>query len=211
MILAALILCSGCAAADSSDPSVGPETTQRETPAVAAQEAPRPGSAPAGEEIPVAPATAQAEPADPPVSVEYPGIGASMPVEPTGVAEDGQMEIPPDAATAGWYRYSATPADGDGTTVIAAHNASPETLDGPLNSLKEARIGDEVQLRTETGAAVTYHVSEVENLGKDGLDLSPYFTRAGGHELVLITCGGRWLPEQGTYSDNVVVTAQPAG
>lgn len=211
LLLGSLILCSGCAAASTTEPSAPQEAPSAvEAEAAPTQESSRTGAEAAGPQIPVVEATPRAEAVDPPVSVDYPGIGASMPVQPTGVQEDGQMEIPPDAATAGWYRYSATPVDADGTTVIAAHNASPETLDGPLNSLKEARIGDEVRLSTESGVEVTYHVSAVENLGKDGLDLSPYFTRAGDHGLVLITCGGQWLPEQSTYSDNVVVTAQPA-
>lgn len=144
-----------------------------------------------------------------PVRVRYPRLGADLPVLPAGVAADGQMEIPPDAAEAGWYRYGPAPSADAGSTVIAAHAGSEATPEGPLYAIRDARPGDVVTVSDEKGAAHDYEVSTVERRGKDGLDLSPYFTRSGPEQLVLITCGGQWLPERGSYADNIIVVAVP--
>ena len=160
--------------------------------------------------VPVQPADqGQREPAPEPVQVLYPEIDADIPVEPRGVASDGQMDIPDDAAQAAWYQYGKAPADEVGTTVISAHAGSVETPVGPLYALKDSRPGEEVTVLDEAGAAHHYEVTQVEQLGKDGLDFAPYFERTGQHRLVLITCGGQWIDERGSYADNVIVVAEP--
>lgn len=145
-----------------------------------------------------------------PVRLDYEGIGAEMAVAPTGVAEDGQMEIPEDASVAGWYRFGPAPADGEGSTVIAAHAGSERTPEGPLYALRTARTGDTVRVEDASGQHHAYRVTAVEQSGKDGLDFTPYFTRSGPEQLVLVTCGGQWMPERQSYADNIIVVAEPA-
>ncbi|MDD9207375.1 hypothetical protein PU560_12990 [Georgenia sp. 10Sc9-8] len=61
------------------------------------------------------------------------GLTVDMPVDPVGVAADGQTEIPEDAARAGWYRFGATVGAAAGTTVIAEFvvvDVSREPYDG---------------------------------------------------------------------------------
>lgn len=144
-----------------------------------------------------------------PVRLDYEGIGAEMTVVPTGVAEDGQMEIPEDASVAGWYRFGRAPVDGEGNTVIAAHAGSERTPEGPLYGLRNARPGEVVRVEDTSGQHHAYRITEVDQLGKDGLDLTPYFTRSGPEQLVLVTCGGQWLPERQSYADNIIVVAEP--
>lgn len=175
-------------------------------PAVSAQSrvvVPRP------DEVPIVTATSGAIREVPPVSLDYPSLGIDMPVVPTGVTEDGQMEIPGDAATAGWYRHGKAPADAVGHTVIAAHNGSPDTPVGPLNAIGDSRTGDEIRVADRAGHEYTYRVISVEHVNKNDLNLEPYFSRDAAPRLVLVTCGGEWVPEQNTYSDNVVVIAEP--
>ncbi|QCU79065.1 class F sortase [Citricoccus sp. SGAir0253] len=150
-----------------------------------------------------------AEPVPAPVRLRYEAIGADVPVMPTGVAGDGQMEIPEDAATAGWYRFGPAPADGEGHTVLAAHAGSVETPRGPLYALRDAAAGDLVRLWDQDGTEHRYRVTTVEQLGKDGLDFTPYFDRTGPARLVLVTCGGQWRPERESYADNIIVVAEP--
>jgi hypothetical protein len=146
----------------------------------------------------------------PPERIRYPRLGAELPIRPTGVTADGQMEIPADAAEAAWYRYGPAPGAGAGSAVIAAHSGSDATPDGPLYAIRSARAGDEVTVTDQDGTAHVYEVISVQRLGKAGLDFSPYFTRTGPERLVLITCGGQWLAERGSYADNIVVVAEPA-
>ena len=159
--------------------------------------------------VPVVTATPGAQLKVPPTALVYPTLGIDMPVVPTGVSEDGQMEIPGDAGTAGWYRYGVAPADGMGRTVIAAHNGSPETPVGPLDAISGSRPGDEVRVVDQAGDHHGYRVTSVEHLDKHDVDFGPYFSRTSAPTLVLVTCGGRWLPEEDTYSDNVIVIAEP--
>ena len=48
-----------------------------------------------------------------------------------GVAEDGQMALPPDPRTIGWYRYGAGPGDRVGSVVLGGHLDSREYGVGP--------------------------------------------------------------------------------
>lgn len=178
---------------------------------------------PSGTAVPSAPATAPSPADDVPIvstaggpqaqsaapaRVEVQSLGASLPVEPTGVEADGQMEIPEDAAVAAWYRFGAAPGDGSGDTVIAAHVGSQQTPRGPLRDLEEVPDGAELTVVDAEGTEHAYRSVSVERVGKEGLDLTPYFSRTGPDRLVLITCGGRWLPEQGHYEDNVILVAE---
>ena len=60
-------------------------------------------------------------PTPPPVRLVVPDVGIDMAVDPVGVRDDGEMEIPEDADRAGWYRFGPAPADPAGATVVAAH------------------------------------------------------------------------------------------
>jgi len=193
------------AAASSPENSAGPS-------AFRAPEAPGQGDANSNVdlgEVPVQSADlADREIAPDPVQLRYPDIDADMEVEPKGVASDGQMEIPDDAAQAGWYEYGNAPADDTGTTVIAAHAGSRETPVGPLYALKDAEAGEQITVVDDAGDEHRYEVTEVQRMGKEGLDFTPYFERSGQHRLVLITCGGQWIPEQNSYADNIIVVAE---
>src|SRR5699024_1943933 len=86
------------------------------TPAATAQ--------PAVPGVPLQPATLGAQPATDtrrPVDLVIPDRAIQVPVDPVGVADDGQMEIPPLAERAGWYRFGSSPGDPTGTAVFAAH------------------------------------------------------------------------------------------
>ncbi|MCT1775836.1 class F sortase, partial [Brachybacterium sp. p3-SID957] len=151
--------------------------------------------------------TAAARKTPEPVSITVPILDASLPVEPTGVRADGQMDIPEDAAIAAWYRFGAAPGDLQGDTVIAAHVGSVQTPVGPLARLTDVRAGDEIVVTDSAGEPHAYRAVSVERAPKDGLGLTPYFSRTGPQRLVLITCGGRWLPDRGHYEDNIILVA----
>jgi hypothetical protein len=56
---------------------------------------------------------------------------------------------------------------------------------------------------------VRYRVTKVENQPKASLNTDEIFRRDGAHQLVIVTCGGEWLADEGDYEDNVVLTASP--
>lgn len=211
---AAALLLAGCAAPAAQPVGRGWEVADR-LPVVdssSRHEASRLGAAaPAVPQVPIQearlPETAVVVP---PVLLEYAAIGASLPVDPVGVAPDGQMEIPEDANRAGWYRFGAGPADDGGSVVVAAHAGSFVTPRGPLYDLRDAEVGQTVTLTDASGGTSTWTVTAVEQLGKVTIDFSRYFDREGPRRLVLITCGGRWDADRQSYDDNIIVTAEPA-
>jgi LPXTG-site transpeptidase (sortase) family protein len=218
LLMVAALTLSGCAtsgqstAAEPAEPAVEDSRGSEEPPNPQTPgPSPTPGTASISGAVPVqSTELGEVEDTPAPVRVSYPGIDADIPVLAHGVSEDGQMDIPDDAAEAAWYQYGRAPADETGSTVIAAHAGSVHTPVGPLYLLHEAQPGEEITVEDESGQEHTYEVTEVEQQDKDNLDFTPYFSRDGDHHLVLITCGGQWNPDRSSYNDNIIVTAKPA-
>lgn len=145
-----------------------------------------------------------------PVRLVLPAIDVDVPVDPVGVQPDGQMEIPPLAERAGWYRYGASPKDAKGTSVIAAHVDSVASAGlGPFARLRELWVGAEIAVVLADGTTAPFVVEEVRQVPKTEVPWSEVFVRDGEPRLVLITCGGSWQPSVRHYSDNVIVLASP--
>lgn len=161
-------------------------------------------------DVPVARATP--EPAIAPVAptrVVADSISVDMRVSQVGVEEGGFMEIPEDPATAGWYRFGADPARGEGNVVISAHVDAPGEPIGPFSRLRDLSADDVVTVTDAAGARHDYRVSSVTYFPKDDLPVQELFRRSGSPELVLITCGGAFDAATGRYADNVVAVANP--
>jgi hypothetical protein len=169
----------------------------------------------AGPDVPVAPATPPAPAAaspTAPVRVVVAAQGIDVPVDPVGVAADGQMEIPPLAERGGWYRFGADPGDPGGTTVVAAHVDSVASGGtGPFVRLAEVRPGDAVDVVLADGSTRAYAVERVEQLPKTAARWPDVFTRDGPPRLALVTCGGTFDAGTRHYRDNVLVIAAPVG
>jgi hypothetical protein len=154
-------------------------------------------------------AAPQALPALPaPVRLTVPARGVDAAVDAVGVEPDGQMTIPAEVDRVGWYRFGATPGEA-GSAVIAGHVDSRTQGLGAMAPLRTAEPGDEVLVTDATGQTVPWRVVSRELLSKQALPLDRLFSREGAPRLTLITCGGPFLPELGSYRDNVVVVAEP--
>jgi sortase (surface protein transpeptidase) len=170
------------------------------SPSTAPEEVPRVVARPA---VPVAPEQGAA-----PVRLAVPARGVDTAVDPVGVEPDGQMTIPADVDRVGWYRFGPAPGD-DGSAVIAGHVDDREQGLGAMAPLRDAAVGDEVVLTDAAGAESRWRVVSREVLQKQVLPLDRLFAREGPPRLTLITCGGPFLAEFGSYRDNVVVVAEP--
>lgn len=148
----------------------------------------------------------------PPVRLTSAAQGIDLPIDPVGVASDGQMQIPPRADRGGWYQFGAAPGDATGTAVITAHVDSIATGSlGPFAHLKDLVVGDTVEVTLADRSVHRYAVSSVARVAKPEVPWDDIFTRDGAPRLVLVTCGGRWQSDVGHYSDNIVVIADPVG
>jgi hypothetical protein len=189
------------------EPTAGAPVTQAlgapSSPGVAAVE---PGDLPIVAARPAAPATAAQLPA--PVHLAVPARGVDAVVEAVGVQPDGQMTLPDDVDRVGWYRFGPAPG-ADGSAVIAGHVDDREQGLGALAPLREAEVGDEVVVTDAAGTGTPWRVLSRELIQKQVLPLDRLFAREGPPRLTLITCGGPFLAEFGSYRDNVVVVTEP--
>lgn len=147
-----------------------------------------------------------------PIHVSVPAVEVALPVQPSGLRDDGQMQVPPHAGTAGWYRLGVAPGARTGTAVIAAHVDSVASAGlGPFSRLGDVAVGDEVVVTADDGVVHRYAVTDVLALPKTEVRWSEVFTDDGRHRLALVTCGGTWRDDVRSYSDNVLVLALPVG
>ncbi|MFE5410200.1 class F sortase [Microbacterium sp. NPDC056569] len=161
-------------------------------------------------EVPVAAATPSAARRPvPPVRVVAASIDVDVPVVPVGVEDGGFMELPPDPAIGGWYRFGADPTASDGNVVISAHVDSPQYPIGPFSRLRDLPVGEVVEVTDAAGATHRYTVQSVTYYPKAELPVEELFARSGTRSLVLITCGGLFDSRTGRYADNVVAIATP--
>lgn len=149
--------------------------------------------------------------APPPTRLVIPDLDVDATVDGVGVQDDGAMVIPAAPTSVGWYRFGSAPADTEGTTVIAGHVATREDGPGALAPLRGAEPGMRVTVTTADGQEHDYEVAGRESVVKKALPVDEIFARDGRPVLVLITCGGEYLPELRSHRDNIVVTAVPVG
>ncbi len=136
-------------------------------------------------------------------------LGVDAAVNPVGVQEDGAMVIPAEPMSVGWYRFGSAPADPRGNTVIAGHVATREDGAGALAALRDAEPGMVVRVTDAAGTTTRYKVVGRKAIVKKALPVDEIFARDGKPRLVLITCGGEYIPELRSHRSNVVVTATP--
>nr|WP_121828638.1 class F sortase [Streptomyces sp. S1] len=148
--------------------------------------------------------------AGPPRELSIPRLDLRAPVDPVGVTDDGQTEVPPDPDRVGWYRFSPAPGSSAGSSVVVGHVDAEGRGLGVLSGLTEVRRGDRVLVRREGGSTVPYEIVARRTVSKADLAESGAFRRDGPPVLTLITCAGPYLPEKGGYQNNLVVTAVEA-
>jgi hypothetical protein len=143
-----------------------------------------------------------------PIRLRIAEVDIDVEVRPTGVADDGSMELPGTVRRAGWYRFGATPRERSGTTVIAAHVDTRSEGLGPFSRLSAARRGDRIVVTDRAGDEHPYRILSRRQVDRTRLPVDDLFDRDGPARLVVLTCGGAYDARNG-YRDNVVVIAEP--
>lgn len=210
---------SGVATSLAQTPSTAPTTTPSSSPPgtrpastrPAPPRAPSPSrSTPAPPPTPAAAAPVPVDSGGGPSRIAIPAAGIAASVEPVGVTDDGDVEIPEDVRVLGWYRYSPNPPASAGSTVVVGHVDSAEQGTGAFFTLHDLKRGDRVYLSSASGKRLTYRVVASEAFPKTSVPLAALFSRTGAPRLTLITCGGSFDSSARSYRDNIVVTAVPA-
>lgn len=137
-----------------------------------------------------------------PVQIRISSIQLTAPVVPVGVLPNGEMDVPSGTTNnVGWYEPGTLPGN-MGSAVMDAH------VYAAFKKLRYAKIGEMIQVTTETGRVLTYRITSSMVYPKDQLPMETIFTDQTGAYLNLITCAGKLLRSQDTYSHRLVVYAE---
>jgi sortase (surface protein transpeptidase) len=136
-------------------------------------------------------------------------IDVEAPIVTVGVEDDGEMEVPEDVGDIGWYRHGPAPGE-PGTAVVAGHVDSREQGRGAFFDLRRVDVGARVEVTDSAGDVQRFEVVARRTYDKATLPADELFSRTGPSQLVLITCGGDFDREAGSYRENVVLYAQPS-
>lgn len=140
-----------------------------------------------------------------PVRVRVPGHGVDAIVAGTGLDAERRLLVPPPDL-AGWYERWPRPGE-PGAAILVGHVDSHE---GPavFHGLLGVGAGAVVEVERADGVLARFVVDRVEQHPKDDFPTQRVYGPVTTPELRLITCGGPFLREQGSYRDNVIVFAQ---
>jgi sortase (surface protein transpeptidase) len=139
-----------------------------------------------------------------PTRVRIPAIGVDSTLETLGLDAHRELEPPKDFGRAGWYAGGVAPGD-KGPAIIAGHVDS-RTGPAVFFELHALRAGDLVEV-DRGGQTVTFRVTRTEQYPKNAFPSDRVYAPTPGAELRLITCGGSFDRNRGSYRDNIVVYA----
>jgi len=145
-----------------------------------------------------------------PARLIIPSVHVNASIDTLGITRTGNMAAPDNFSDAGWYKYSAQPG-AIGNAIIDGHyesgtNAKKVPIPGVFKNLHTIQMGDDIEVLSANGTAHYFTVVSVTLMSKDA-SMAPVMASNSTSRLVLITCAGTWLPQQGTFSQRLIVTA----
>ncbi|MGH7870191.1 MAG: class F sortase [Candidatus Dormibacteraceae bacterium] len=154
-----------------------------------------------------------------PLHLLIPSLNIDSSIESVGTVAQGQldagkekcsdaggcMQVPSTLANVAWYQPGVAPAQ-DGDAVIAGHKDNVQGAHGVFWSLGSMKVGDEVDVTTQTGHKLIFKVtsnqtvSSTANTNQIGL-----FATSGQPRLTLITCTGAVNASRTAYLQRLIV------
>ena len=154
-----------------------------------------------------APSTTTVRARSTPVALDVPAIRVhTTGLVDLGLTPSGALDVPKDAATAGWFALSPVPGE-VGPAVLAAH-VDYTRVPGVFARLREMKVGDTAEVTRSDGATVRFAAYRVERFSKSAFPTAEVYGNTDGPELRLVTCGGEFDGASRHYRDNVVVFAR---
>lgn len=142
-----------------------------------------------------------------PHKIIIPKIDVSASIVPVGVDADGNMAVPEDLQTVGWYEPGFKPGE-MGSAVFAGHVNSRFGLPTVFKDLETLEVGDIFSILAETEEELTFEVVAKNTYDFRNAPLEEIYGPQDVPTINLITCDDDlWLGAENTYRDRVVVTA----
>ncbi len=138
-------------------------------------------------------------------AIEVDAVISPVGLEPTA-GEESTVAVP-GAHDAGWYEYGSAPGQ-PGATVLAGH-VDLDGLRGVFWSLDSLAAGEIIEVHMSDDSIARYRVMRGTTFSRDDLPSDELFRQDGAPALHLITCGGAFNRNLGSYESNLVVTAAP--
>jgi LPXTG-site transpeptidase (sortase) family protein len=162
--------------------------------------------------VAVAPSTITMQPdsdAGVPIRVRIPDIDVDADVIDLGLNPDRTLEVPQDFEQAGWYTGRSIPGE-PGPSVIAGH---VDSATGPavFFRLRELDEGDLVLVDRTDNQTALYRVTSAVAAEKTSFPTERVYGPTAEPTLRLITCGGSFDHDAGSYEGNLIVFAEYLG
>jgi hypothetical protein len=140
-----------------------------------------------------------------PVDITIAAIGVHSCLLQLGLNADRTVQTPTlqQVGEAGWYRYSTEPGS-VGPTVILGHIDSAQYGPGVFFKLGTLRAGDTVAITRADHLVATFAITQVAEYPKTKFPTQQVYGPTTGSTLRLITCGGSFDANAGSYLDNIV-------
>ena len=138
-----------------------------------------------------------------PTNLSIPAIGLSVSLSTLGTNADGTVQVPTDVQQPGWFRLGPSPGQ-VGSAVILGHvdnYAGP----GVFFQLRTLVAGDQVYVTLSDGDTAQFGVSSVAMYSKQQFPAQDVYASHGSSALQLVTCGGVFDHQTGSYLSNIVV------
>jgi sortase (surface protein transpeptidase) len=138
-----------------------------------------------------------------PSTLRIPAIGLSVPLSTLGLNADGTVQVPTNTVEPGWFQLGPTPGQ-VGSAVILGH---VDSYQGPgvFFQLRTLASGDQVFVDLTDGMTVEFTVNTVAMYSKQEFPAQRVYGSHGSSALQLVTCGGAFDHQTGSYLSNVVV------
>jgi len=144
-----------------------------------------------------------------PARLLIPSIGVDAKVGQVGKKADGTMGAPQNFTDVAWYALGSQPG-ASGNAVIAGHVNNALTTAGVFAHLSQIGLGAKIIVSDADGRTLSYTVISVQSYPADAETPSvddSIFATSGPSQLVLITCGGDWVPDEHQFNERLVVFA----
>lgn len=140
-----------------------------------------------------------------PVKLQIDPAKINLEIIRVGLEESGQLENPKDWNVGGWFSKSAKVGE-PGNLIINAHYDNNYGQPAAFWQLKSVKVNDKVLLVDSLGRTYTYVVTDSFYIAIDDPDRLRIFDSSKDvAEVTLITCGGIWDYNVGTYNKRLVV------
>ncbi|MGC5309832.1 class F sortase [Micromonospora zamorensis] len=151
-------------------------------------------------------------PASAPTTITISRIGVRANILALGVNDDGTVQVPPleQAMDAGWYKLGVSPGE-VGNAAIMGHVDSEKIGPAVFFRLGELLPGDTITVSRADRSEATFRVDGVKSYPKEAFPTALVYGPSDTASLRVITCGGTFDKEKGSYPDNVIVFATLIG